>query len=357
MVSQPNLPRRGRPARSSVHDRLALEVGELRERLGGLPRPAEAEAIWRDIWYHEAHNSTALEGNTLVLREVEKLLAEGSAVGNKELKDYLEVKGYAEAAQWVYSQGAGAGEYTGDALLTLTEVRHVHALTMSAVWEIEPHPQAYPAEGPGSWRQHDIHPFPGGMAPPGHAEVPALMHDWVEDFCRVRDDPRPVAEAVASRHGALERIHPFLDGNGRVGRLLMNLMLVRLGYPPAIIQKRERAQYLTALHKADAGDPGPLGEMIARAVLDNLMRFIVPAVAGPVKLVALEALATKEVSHQALSMAARRGRLRAVRAEDGTWRSTRRWVDEYVGQRYTSLRMPRGPRGSAGHARDAHAGA
>jgi Fic family protein len=333
--------RRGRPTRSAIHERLALEVQELRERLGGLPRPPEAEAIWTDIWYHEAHNSTAIEGNTLVLREVERLLGEGRAVGNKELKDYLEVKGYADAARWVYDQGFGAGEYAGEALLTVTEVRRIHALAMGPVWAVAPHAGAYPGEGPGSWRQHDIRPFPGGMAPPGHTEVPARIHDWVEAVCRIGDDAAPIAEAVVGRHAAFERIHPFLDGNGRAGRLLMNLVLVRLGYPPAIIQKRERSQYLRALQRADAGDPGPLGEMVARAILENLMRFVLPAMAGPLRPVPLEALATPAISHGALAMAARRGRLRAVRGDDGLWRSTRRWVDEYLSQRYTSLRQPR----------------
>ena len=165
--------------------------------------------------------------------------------------------------------------------------------------------------------------------------------------CRIRDDAAPIAEAVAWRHAAFERVHPFLDGNGRVGRLLMNLVLVRLGYPPAIIQKRERSRYLLALRRADTGDPGPLGEMVARAILENLMRFILPAVAGPLRLVALEALASPALSHQALAMAARRGRLRALRGDDGIWRSTGRWVDEYQSQRYTALRQPRGPRSRA----------
>lgn len=332
---------RGRPSRSAIHERLALEVRELSNRLGGLPRPAEAEEIWKDIWYHDAHNSTALEGNTLVLREVEQLLLEGRAVGGKELKDYLEVKGYADAARWVYEQGLREGQPADPEILTLTDVRHVHRMALTPAREVALHAQALDTEGPGNWRRHNIHPFPGGMRPPDHPHIPALMRDWVDDVRRIEADSLSIAEAVAERHAAFERIHPFLDANGRVGRLLMNLTLVRLGYPPAIIQKRERPKYLTALRKADVGDAGPLGEMVARAVLDNLMRFILPAVAGPVRLVPLEALATKDATAQALSMAAHRGRLRAVRGEDGIWRSTRRWVDDYLAQRWTPLRQAR----------------
>jgi hypothetical protein len=70
--------------------------------LGGLPSPVDAEGIWRRIWLEETHHSTAIEGNTLVLKQVEQLLAEGRAVGNKELAQYMEVRGYADAANWVY---------------------------------------------------------------------------------------------------------------------------------------------------------------------------------------------------------------------------------------------------------------
>lgn len=342
-----NLPRRrarsarGRPTREAVHERLAFMVEELKTRLGGLPSPDEAEGIWTDIWYHEAHSSTALEGNTLVLREVEVLLREGKAVGSKELKDYLEVSGYAAAAQWVYSQALSSGPWTSRKLLTLTEVRHVHRLAMTPVWEVAPHPNASEDEGPGNWRRHDIVAFKHGMKPPNHPEVPALMRDWVDGVASLPRESLPVADTLAAGHAALERIHPFIDGNGRIGRLLMNLLLVRLGYPPAIIQKRLRDRYLDALNRADRGDPGPLGEIIARAILDNLSRFVLPAVAGPAKLVPLESLATKDLSVVALRNAAQRSRLKALRAEDGFWRSSRQWVDEYRRDRYATLRLPR----------------
>lgn len=311
-----------------------MQIGELRERLGGLPSPAEAQGIWHGIWVEEAHHSTAIEGNTLVLRQVEQLLAEGRAVGNRELREYLEVRGYADAANWVYGQALQAGDWSSGALISLTELRHVHRLAMTPVWDVAPHPSATDRERPGSFRQHDIEPFPGGMRPPSWPEVPPLIGDWIRRAHALQAQSPLDPEELARLHARFEQIHPFLDGNGRVGRLALNLLLIRLGHPPAIIYKGERTRYLTALRRADGGDAGPLGEFLARAILDNLHKFVVSAIAGPARLVPLPALATPTISANALRVAATRGRLNASKAADRTWRSTRLWVDEYLATRY-----------------------
>lgn len=324
----------GRPTRGEVYQRLDDAITEVRDRLGGLPSPTEARAIWDEMWVHEAHNSTAIEGNTLVLREVEELLRQGRAVGNKQLAEYMEVRGYAQAAQWVYSQALAPYEIGDGALVTLTEVRRVHELAMTPVWEVAPHPDATPQETPGSFRRHDIHPFPGGMTPPSFALVEPLVRDWLDTVAALPDGDGHFMERLARVHVGFEQIHPFIDGNGRTGRLLLNLMLARTGYPPAIIQKRERNRYLDALRKADDDRPGALAELIARTVLDNVYRFVVPALAGPARMVPLTSLATKQVSLIALRNAAQRGRLKAQRGDDGQWRSTKAWVDEYLRSRY-----------------------
>jgi len=327
--------RRGRPSREAVYERFRVQIAELREKLGGLPSPEEAEGIWRGIWLEEAHHSTAIEGNTLVLKQVEKLLDEGRAVGNKELGEYLEVRGYADAANWVYGHGIRPGDWGGEELIVLAELREVHSLAMTAVWEVAPHPRGTPRERPGYFREHDIEPFPGGMKPPDWTEVPVLIDDWIDDANGLRDaDEATVVERLAALHARFEQVHPFLDGNGRAGRLVLNLLLVRLGYPPAIIYKGDRSRYLAALRRADGGDPGPLGEFLERAVLDNLYKFVVPAIAGPARLVPLPALATEELSANALRVAATRGRLKAAKASDGTWRSSTAWVEEYAATRY-----------------------
>lgn len=327
---------RGRPSRASVYARLDAVIDELHNRLGGLPSPEEADFVWRDIWHLEAHHSTALEGNTLVIREVEALLEHGRAVGAKPLKEYMEVKGYGDAASWVYGQAHyGEGTHDGE-LVNLTELRHIHATMIGPVWQIAPHDEATDREGPGSFREHDIRPFDGGMTPPTWPLVPARIRDWLDhansEGSRLRDDSitQPLPEVLAVLHYEFEQIHPFIDGNGRTGRLLLNLFLVRLGYPPIVVMKRQRQAYLSALQRADAGDPGLLGELLARAMLDNVNRFILPSVAGPARLIPLAALVDEQFSIAALRQAAQRGRLEAYQGPDGIWRSSRKAVDDYA---------------------------
>jgi Fic family protein len=319
-----------------IYARLDEAIKDLNERLGGLPTPAEAEGIWSDLWHQEAHHSTALEGNTLVLVEVRKLLDEGRAVGAKELREYVEVIGYADAAKWVYGQALEPGGWA-DGLLTMQEVRSIHHQALTPVWEVAPPAHATAAEGPGNWRRHEIEPFAEGMRPPPFTDIEHLMSDWLADVNALRvPNETPLPERLSFLHNAFERIHPFLDGNGRAGRLLLNLILVRMGYPPAIIFKTDRSRYLTAMRKADAGDFGPLGELIARAVTGNLYRFVVPAVAGPARLVPLASLADPKngFSAAALRVAATRGRLRAQKSPTGNWLSSKNWLDDYQALKY-----------------------
>ena len=332
---------RGRPSKASVYERLDHALAELNQRFGGLPNPHEAKSIWDDIWHQEAHHSTALEGNTLVQREVQVLLEQGRAVGAKPLREYNEVRGYADAARWVYGQAMEPDEWHDGQLLSMAEIRHVHHAAMTPVWDVAPHPDATPGESPGNFREHDIQPFSAGMTPPSWPLVSGEVQQWIDDVCAAGkqisvggDLHRPLPEEFARLHNGFERIHPFLDGNGRAGRLILNLILVRLGYPPVIIFKRQRDSYLAAMQRADNGDYGGLGELIARAMHDNLNRFIVPNVAGPARLVPLAALIDKEFTMIALRRAAQRGRLEAVQGSDGIWRSSRNAVENYRQNRH-----------------------
>ena len=323
-----------RPTRQSIFDKFQDSIAEL-ERFGGLPEPHEARAIWDDLWHLEAHHSTALEGNTLVLKEVKALLDSGRAVGAKELKDYMEVQGYGDAAKWVYQQGVSPTEWQHDELIVKTEVRRIHADLMGPVWLVAPHPDASDLEGPGQFRRHEIKSFSGGMTPPSFVQIDSDLSLWVDAVnqlgVEVKDKSlkaSKVPERLAEIHRNFEAVHPFIDGNGRTGRLVLNLILIRLGWPPAIIFKKQRSKYLKALDKADKGDMGPLAEQICRSVIDNL-HHLIPEIAGPSKFVPLQALQDDTMSYAALRQAAVRGRLEAVQETDGSWRSSRRAVEEY----------------------------
>jgi fido (protein-threonine AMPylation protein) len=328
---------RGRPSRQSVLADLDRAKAGL-AGVGGLPKPEEAQAIWSGIWHEETHHSTAIEGNTMVLSQVKALLDEGLAVGNKELAEYLEIQAYGAAAQWVYSQAVNASDWAGGDGVNLTELRHIHELVVGPVWQFFPPPGHQPEEGPGAFRRHDVQPLASGHTPPSWTDVPARVNNWLEYANR-----RPEGEVhplmhLADVHAEFEQIHPFLDGNGRTGRLLLNLMLVRSGYAPAIIYKRDRTKYLKALRRADRDrDPSTLAELLARAVKHSIDRFILPGLAGPHKTVPLGALATAKLSALALRRAAERGRLQAAKRGD-QWVSTKQWVEEY------SRSRKRGPR-------------
>lgn len=325
-------PDRGRPSRKFILEQVDLTIEDLK-RTGGLPSPTENGEIWRNIWFEEAHNSTAIEGNTLLMSQVRSLLAEGRAVGDKELREYLEVEAYSKAAEWIYGQGITPDSWGSDGLLSLTELRHIHELSVGPVWAMTPPDDLGPDERAGDLRRREIVPFAGGMKPPPWPEVPALVNDWL---ALVNAGPASGEHALihlARVHAMFERIHPFRDGNGRVGRLVLNLLLVRQGLAPAIIRKRDRDTYLKGLRKADAGDDAPLGELLARAVKDSLDRFMLPNLAGPVRLIPLSALTRPGVTVRALREAATRGRLKALRDTNGRWVSSKKWVDTYLSSR------------------------
>jgi fido (protein-threonine AMPylation protein) len=309
----------GRPSLAEVLARVDEEVKLLHDHLGGLPRAVEADHILRAIWIDDVHNSTAIEGNTMTRAQVAALVEGGRAAGS--LAESLDVRGYANAADWVYQH---AESYTG---VPLEVVAEVHRNALALTWEVEPPPTR---DRPGTWRTIPVRV--GRVS----VSVPAAIHADLQEWSRsttMRDEQTHPLIHAAVHHAWFERIHPFVDGNGRVGRLVLNFMLVQAGYPPAVILKAQRDRYLRALRLADAGNPHLLAEVIARAVSSTLHRFLIPNLAGQAKLVPLAALAVEgRYSAAYLRQLAINGRLRTLR--DGRlWLSSRAWLAEYVAKR------------------------
>lgn len=313
---------RGRPSLQEVLALLDEEVALLKEHLGGLPRAVEADEILHAIWLDDVHNSTAIEGNTMTKAQVADLVERGRA--SARLVENLEVKGYADAADWVYRY---APDYDH---VPVSVVSEAHKLAVKLAWDLEP-----PAtrDQPGAWRKAPV--TVGSVKVSVPAAIPADLDAWSQST-RKLDDKHPVVHA-AIHHAWFERIHPFTDGNGRVGRLLLNFMLLQRGYPPAVIPKAQRPRYLRGLELADDGNPNLLAEVIARAVSGTLTRFLIPNLAGAAKLVPLSALAAQgPYSLAYLRLLVFSGKLRAV--QDGRLRlSSKKWLDDY-----TATRDPRG---------------
>jgi len=311
---------RGRPSLQDVLSLLDEQLALLKSRLGGLPHAVEADDILRAIWIDDVHNSTAIEGNTMTRAQVEDLVERGKA--SAALIENLEVKGYADAADWVYRH---APDYDR---VPVSVVSEVHKLAVTLAWDLEP-----PAtrDRPGAWRQASVAVRSVKVSVP--AAIPSDLDTWSASTGTLGES-HPVVHA-AMHHAWFERIHPFVDGNGRVGRLVLNFMLIQRGYPPAIIVKTQRPRYLRALKLADEGNPNPLAEVVARAVSGVLTRFLIPNLAGTAKLVPLAALGSQgPYPVQYLRLLVFQGKLRAVR--DGRlWLSSRKWLDDYIANRDT----------------------
>lgn len=313
-----------------------LRVHEALSLYGPLPTVEERETPWRSILYEDSHHSTALEGNTLTPSLVKALLDDGQALGNKDLREYLEVVGYACAARWVYAQIREPGDVTAFDLVSVNEILHLHELALAPVFAA---PRSDPTGSgvPGELRHLDQRPRSGKSTPPSWVEVPAALATWIESL-RDMSPSALVLEDLASAHARFASIQPFGEGNGRVSRLVLNVLLVRLGYPPAIFYTRDRSRYATAMRRAEHGEPWVLAELMARSLTDTLGRFAPAPSSNGQALLPLSDLATPELKTTALRTAIERGRLHAQKGADGKWRSTLAWVQEYVDNKYTRRR-------------------
>lgn len=340
----------GRPSRQRVLENLDQARKDL-QSIGGLPEPMVFQDIWAGIWTEETHHSTALEGNTLRQRQVQLLLEDGIISGQSTLKEVLEARAYGNAAKWVYDQAYKASNDLGMIDTPITSeaiVREIHKLVVGPVWPEFPPEGLVRGEEPGRYRLKDHDPLRSGLPPLPSSLVPSALREWVDDVnatldwrhAEYLDENTHLIEELARLHAAFERIHPFPDGNGRAGRLVLTHLLVHMRYPPAIIEKDERQSYLRALKRADDDDCGPLSELLARSVRRGIYRFLIPNLAGTLAVVPVASLARPDgLSHSALIAAAQRGRLRAQKVK-GTWYSTSQWVDDYRKSRYRRAQKP-----------------
>ena len=206
-------------------------IDDLQEQIKSLPPLREAEITSLRAYYKVklTYSSNALEGNTLTESDTKVVLEDGLTIGGRPLRDHLEAVGHAAAFDYVCSLQRGTG-FSEQDILTL------HKLFFGKIQE----------EQAGIYRKSrivvtgSVHKFPSPE------EVPTLMKEFVEQAPRWREMYHPV-EYAARLHQRLVAIHPFVDGNGRVARLLMNLALIQSGHLVTVIPPVLRSEYIETL--------------------------------------------------------------------------------------------------------------
>ncbi len=264
-------------------------------------------------------NSNAIEGSTLSLHETQLILEQGITIGGKSLREHFEVVNHQEAIQMVESLAAR------EEPLTVFQVRQIQALVLAKIDD----------ENAGQYRQVAIRIVGAAHEPPPAWDIPAQMDDWADWLQAQEGMMEPVALAALAHH-RLAAIHPFIDGNGRTARLIMNLVLLRAGYPPAVIARVNRRQYYRVLAQADGGKPAPLVNFVGHAVERSLTLYLeacTPQTAPPAQedewIPLREAAELVPYSQDYLSLLARTGKLEAKK-QGRNWVTTQRALENYI---------------------------
>lgn len=218
------------------------QIDEKLQMLRDMEMP-EAQEQNLDDWssVELTYNSNAIEGNTLTLAETKLVIENGITIEGKPLKDHLEALNHYQAYEYVKvllekkEQGIDPEKH-----LTEKDIFEIHRIILTRIDD----------NYAGRYRDVPVRITGSNSILPNYMKVPELMKEFIE-YLRVSTD-HPVLLA-ADAHYKFESIHPFVDGNGRTGRLIMNFLLMQAGYPPAVIKVTDRRAYITSLERAQTG--------------------------------------------------------------------------------------------------------
>ena len=249
-------PSDGRSQRTATsgHKSLLKRIDQLKSNLSQFRpfTPAETDALRQEFIVEHTYNSNAIEGNTLTLQETQ-LVLQGITIDQKPLKDHLEAIGYKEAYEYMEQLAREQRE------LTLHEICVIHSLVLADRQEDRGRFRRVPVRIAGALttpvQPYQIEPMMSALL----ADMETLYHHL------------HVVEKAALFHLRFEAIHPFIDGNGRTGRLLMNLQLIKAGYPPVNVKFSDRRRYYQAFDDyARTGSPDMMTTLIAEYLEQRL---------------------------------------------------------------------------------------
>ncbi|GHU57780.1 cell division protein Fic [Clostridia bacterium] len=234
-------------------DALAAELRSLRPLNAG-----ELKRIREGFIIENTYNSNAIEGNSLTLRETALILKEGLTIGEKPIKDHLEAIGHRDAFEYVITLA------NTDTPLTERVVKDIHSLVLMN-----------DAFNKGVYRSVPVYISGALREPPQPYLVPVQMEALLADYDDIKSG-KHIIEAVSEFHLRFEGVHPFIDGNGRTGRLILNLELIKAGLLPVNIKYNDRRKYYDCFdaYHGEAYTSDTLSLLIADYEAAELERYI-----------------------------------------------------------------------------------
>ena len=277
------------------------------------PLPPElVRKLWEQMQIEFTYNSNAIEGNTLNLRETQLVIQEGITVRGKSLREHLEARNHPEAIAYVEKLVQKGSTIEEDDIL------NIHKLLIRGIDD----------QNAGKYRIGQVRVAGASFMPPPADRVKPMINELLQTLKQNPDELGPM-ELVAFFHHKLAYIHPFLDGNGRTARLLMNVILVRNGYPFTVLLKVDRPKYLRALSEADNGNLVPFANFVARSVERSLDIYLLAFEKEAEILTLKEASKLTPYTQEYLSLLARKGNLGAFKLRRN-WVITKKALNEYL---------------------------
>lgn len=209
--------------------------------------PASVESLRKKFEVEMTYNSNAIEGNRLSLRETFLVLEKGITIGGKSVQEHLEATNHREAIAFLEKLARAKQAVSEKDILDL------HATILDKI----------DMQNAGSYRREQVYITGTSHLPPNWKEVPERMKAALKELNSTSKGCEAIKSA-ARLHHLIAWIHPFIDGNGRLARLLTNLRLMRAGFPPIVLRKQVRKSYYSALEQADRGDLSPLVLLLAK---------------------------------------------------------------------------------------------
>ena len=232
---------------------ILIKLSSLKSALDGY-RPFSEHIVKQLKDYYRiglTYTSNAIEGNTLTKSETKVVIEDGITIGGKSLREHNEAIGHAKAYDHIYS--------LLDKRVSEEDVLFLHKLFFEQI----------DSGKAGSYRKKNVIITGTDYLPPDYQKVPELMKKHIENINKDVKD-KHLLEQASYLHAEFESIHPFTDGNGRIGRLLLSIFTIKKGYCPVIIPPIKRAEYITAMRKSNKGDLNTLRALVLSVVYEEM---------------------------------------------------------------------------------------